>query len=419
MTDKIFAPKPQRQPTTHAQGQPWLQQPAHLRYHLPFRRSCSLVLALLVFAAINLVALPASAQADHASHVTKKIDKVHGGKKFGHFVAFPIPIINPTIGYGLAAAAAYLYKFDEKSQTSGTGIGALYTDSHTWGVGIGQLANFKEDAWKIKGGLVYFNLNVDFYGIGSDAGDQNKSIPINEKGIGFGANGLRRIAGQWYVGLQYWYVDIESTFDLSGIGGSGPIQLPPEVELDSSVAGLGLVFEYDSKDNEFNAYKGQLFNITYSESNETVGSDFDFSSAQLEYNIYLPLNKKKAEGNMTLALRGTGCATPGDTPFYALCRFGSHFDLRGYVGGRYRDKTMLTVQGEYRWRFTKKWGAVAFAGVGEVAESISDYNGDNLLPSAGVGLRFMLSTKDRLNICFDYAIGKDTSAAYFYVAESF
>jgi hemolysin activation/secretion protein len=94
-------------------------------------------------------------------------------------------------------------------------------------------------------------------------------------------------------------------------------------------------------------------------------------------------------------------------------------NLRGYVGGRYRDKSMLTAQAEYRWRFYKRWGAVAFAGVGQVAENFGDYNTDDLLPSAGIGARFMLSEKNRLNLSVDYAIGKDTSALYFYVAESF
>jgi hemolysin activation/secretion protein len=80
---------------------------------------------------------------------------------------------------------------------------------------------------------------------------------------------------------------------------------------------------------------------------------------------------------------------------------------------------MLTAQAEYRWRFYKRWGAVAFAGVGQVAENFGDYNTDNLLPSAGIGARFMLSEKNRLNLSVDYAVGKDTSALYFYVAESF
>lgn len=364
-------------------------------------------------------ARPGCGQTEEVGHVGDQVKSSHAGKKFGDFVAFPIPIVNPTIGNGLAAGAAYLYHLDDKSQVSATGAGAMYTDTKSWGVAVGTMANFKENVWKIEAGAVYFDLELEFYGIGNEAGDLGLSVPINQQGWGAGFQGLRRIAGHWYAGLQYWYVDLESTIDLTGIDGELPIELPPEAELDSSVAGLGLIVEYDSRDNRFNAYKGRLFEVNWSESDEAVGSDFDFSSVNLFYNAYLPLHRKDSKTDMVLAARGTVCAAPGDTPYYGLCKFGSSMDLRGYVGGRYRDTTMVTVQAEFRWRFTKRWGAVAFAGVGEVADSFSDYNTDNLLPSAGVGLRFMLSTDNRLNLSFDYAVGKDSSAAYFYVAESF
>jgi hypothetical protein len=72
------------------------------------------------------------------------------------------------------------------------------TDSHSWGVGIAQI-----DAWKIEAGAVYFNLNLNFYGVGNDAGDKNDPLPINEKGMGLGVKGLRRIAGHWYGGLRF------------------------------------------------------------------------------------------------------------------------------------------------------------------------------------------------------------------------
>ncbi len=378
-------------------------------------------LCLLGVAAVIAYPSPVSAQTQtgHTELVTDHVDTAQGGKEFGDFVVVPIPIVNPTFGNGLAVGGAYLYKFDEGSQTSFTGAGGFYTDSKSWGAGIGTVANFKEDAWKIKGGLAYFDLTLDFYGIGSDAGENDTFVPLNNKGIGLLVSALRRIVGKWYVGASYSFVDIQSTFDLSGVGGESPIPLPPEAELDSQVAGLGLILEYLTKDNQFNAYKGQLFKITWSESGSAVGSDFDFSSVNARYNHYFSLNKKEDEGHMTLAVTGTACATPGETPFYALCKFGTMLNLRGYVGGRFRDKTMLTTQAEYRWRFYKRWGAVAFAGVGQVAENFGDYNTDNLLPSAGIGARFMLSEKNRLNLSVDYAIGKDTSALYFYVAESF
>ena len=94
------------------------------------------------------------------------------------------------------------------------------------------------------------------------------------------------------------------------------------------------------------------------------------------------------------------------------------------VGGAYLYKfdegsqTSFTGGGGF-YTDSKSWGAVAFAGAGQVAENFGDYNTDDLLPRAGIGARFMLSEKNRLNLSVDYAIGKDTSALYFYVAESF
>jgi hypothetical protein len=76
-------------------------------------------------------------------------------------------------------------------------------------------------------------------------------------------------------------------------------------------------------------------------------------------------------------------------------------------------------EAEFRWRFWKRFGMVAFAGVGEVAESVSDFNTEDLLPSAGLGLRFMLSEDHRLNLSVDWARGQDSDAWYFYVGGSF
>jgi hemolysin activation/secretion protein len=79
----------------------------------------------------------------------------------------------------------------------------------------------------------------------------------------------------------------------------------------------------------------------------------------------------------------------------------------------------VSQQAAYRWNFYKKWGVVAFAGIGQVGENVSDYNTENILPSAGVGLRFMLSKTTKFNLSVDYAVGQDSDALYFYVGESF
>ncbi|MCP4898630.1 MAG: BamA/TamA family outer membrane protein [bacterium] len=360
--------------------------------------------------ATTISAAPAIAQEEVLDDPTDLLESIHEDEQDREFVVAPVPILNPTLGTGLAAVAMYLYQLDEGSQPSFTAAGAAYTDSDSFGYGIAQVAHFKDDAWKVKAAAVGFNLNLEYYGIGNILGDNDLSIPYSQDGWFAGAEGLRRIKGHWYGGIQYWYASVTTSIKTTPQG----IVLPPEIGIDSKIAGLGFIVEYDSRDNRFNPHRGQLFDGKWSISNETIGSDFDFESTQIEYNTYHELNPTSV-----LAARGTLCMTPGDAPFYALCQFGQGGDLRGYVSGRYRDETMVTVQAEYRWNFYKNFGMVAFAGIGQVGESLSDYNTSNILPSAGIGLRYKISKTTGLNLSVDYAVGEDSDAWYFTVGESF
>ncbi|MHA1518231.1 MAG: BamA/TamA family outer membrane protein [Alphaproteobacteria bacterium] len=378
------------------------------------RRRPLSIIALILAVAVTTLCPPALAQDEYIRREAEQVEAAAGAKEPGDFVIAPIPIMNPTLGLGLAVGAAYLYQIDEGSYPSISGIGGLYTDSDSKAFAIGQSANFHGNDWKIVGGFGAYDLNLEFYGVGSGAGDNDRFLPVNQQGWFAGFKALRRIKGHWYGGLSYAYITVDSTFDLSGLLPDFPVEPPPEGEDASAIAALGLVGEYDSRDSQFSATRGALFEASISTSNENIGSDFDFSSFRLSYNHYWSLSE-----DVVLAARGSGCAVPGDAPYYALCKFGVFPDLRGYVAGRYRDETMLAFQSEVRWRFSKKFSAVGFAGVGEVAGSLSEYDLDHLLPSFGGGVRYLLSAKNRLNISIDYAVGKESDAVYFFVGQSF
>ena len=86
---------------------------------------------------------------------------------------------------------------------------------------------------------------------------------------------------------------------------------------------------------------------------------------------------------------------------------------------QYRDRSMYTVQGETRWQFAERWGAVLFAGIGSVANRVSDLLSVTQLPSAGVGLRWLASKQYKVNLSLDVAVGRDGSAVYLYIGEAF
>ena len=62
---------------------------------------------------------------------------------------------------------------------------------------------------------------------------------------------------------------------------------------------------------------------------------------------------------------------------------------------------------------------MAFAGAFQVAPNFSDLSGAELLPSVGVGLRWMVAVDARVNLRVDYAWGSGSDALYVGVGEAF
>ena len=116
-----------------------------------------------------------------------------------------------------------------------------------------------------------------------------------------------------------------------------------------------------------------------------------------------------------LASRVFGRFSDGDVPFTDL----SQYDLRGYERGRYRDKMLLASEIELRQHLFGRFGAAAFAGLGQIAPAIDDFDGNRILWSAGFGLRFQLTEQNRMNYRTDLAWGRDGFEFYFSITEAF
>jgi len=338
-------------------------------------------------------------------------------KEKPELVAMPIPVANPTVGAGLAVAGMLLYKASENAPTSNTTVGGLYTTNDTWGMGISQNTYLFGDRFRLNGIAGYLNLNLDFSGIGSEKGIEGVTVPITEKGYGFWSDFLYRFANHFYGGIRYRYLDFKSVVDPQKITVEGQ-PIFPEVDFvaESRVrsSGIGLLMNYDSRDNTFYPYRGTFLDVNALFADTALGSDFDYQIYQGAYNTYFSITEK-----ITLAYRFYGRITDGRVPLYDLSYFGEHNDLRGYAAGTFVDKMMLATQLEFRWRFWKRLGMVAFGGVGKVGRDWDDLDGQDLLPSVGVGLRFMASKKERVNLSIDYARGREEDAFYFYIGEAF
>ena len=126
------------------------------------------------------------------------------------FVIMPIPQSNPTVGTGLILPLLLLYDPGGKGRPWMTGVGAMYTDNGSWAVGALQKAYLNNDKVRLTGVLGYADLNLKFYGVGSGAGDQGISVPIEQSGTFAMVEGLGEVANGTFIGLRYRLIDVDT-----------------------------------------------------------------------------------------------------------------------------------------------------------------------------------------------------------------
>ena len=372
--------------------------------------------------ALAIACLPVPSLAEDTTPITNVVDSSQKAAAADNnkdnsslsVIAIPVPVTNAAIGNGLGLAAGLIYKLDAGSPASYTGAGAFYTDKHSWAIGAAQKTNFARDRLHVNALAAYYNFHYDFFGIGEVAGSQGRSVPLLQSGTALIPEALVRVLPHTAIGIRYRYLTASTSVDLTAVSDNLHLSLP-QAQLKITSSGLGPVVEYDSRNDPFSPSEGSYARIEADFAERALLTNTkSYSSVDGDYNGYRTIGK-----NSVIAYRASFCQVSNSTPFFDLCSFGSHNDLRGYTPGQYRDKTSFATQIEYRWRFWDPFGLVVFGGVGGVAPSFDEYRFDKLLPSGGGGLRYRASKKYPVNIGVDFAVGKRTTAFYVRIGEAF
>jgi hypothetical protein len=309
---------------------------------------------------------------------------------------------DPKLGHKIGGLAAYLHQFDAQSNISMFGGFASYsdTDSYTGGF-FGDMywdANRRKIVAGAIGGKIR-NEYDDFLGTGLKGKTED-----DLKGLFFRYSQL--VAPHWYVGGQA--VATNYAIGAEGIG-SGILDLVGLTGFDSN--GLGLVAEFDNRDNVRNATKGQHFvlhNIAYRES---LGGDESFDVLKGQYVSYLPFGDEHV-----LAIQVMGRWTD-DAPQGGF----SSVTLRGYTRGNYLNEHYTHIDADARFHIRGRWGATAFAGLGCLYARVSDCSdSEDLYASAGGGVSYVLKPDAGVVMRAEYAVGeKDNSAFYLTIGQPF
>jgi outer membrane protein assembly factor BamA len=257
---------------------------------------------------------------------------------------------------------------------------------------------FQEEKWFLGSNIHYSKYPDQYFGIGASS--------LDSDGLLFQSNRLKldvelskQIRPKVFFGGGIRY------FNYSNIGVLSDTFVVHDELVNSSDIEFKLDLFKDDRNRILTPAEGSFYKLT-------VGINYA-QSAYLhilaDARKYYSVGKKKTH---VFAARFLQTSTVGDAPFYDLAILGGDRIARGYFYGRFRDDHLSTVQAEYRSPYLWRFGLAAFGGT-SLIYGTGDFNEQNIKPNAGIGLRFLVDKKDRTNLRFDYAIGRDGQSGFY------
>ncbi|MFT5233356.1 MAG: hypothetical protein ACI9UK_001292 [Candidatus Krumholzibacteriia bacterium] len=329
------------------------------------------------------------------------------GERNLKFAGIPIPSYSDVLGFNMAVVAMAYYKMDRNDDSlppSSSGIFGFYSENKSWMGGLFQKFHLDGDKWRTTAAYMNGSIKYQFNPASIGPGFPDVFLDYTSANNMIFAQGSRRTWDKLYLGLAVLSWSSQNTFGDDLI-----------VDAEETYTGPGFLAEWDKRDHIMYPTDGVSVDGRFLFFSDTFGSDRDFRKLNLSVAGY----EAVSDSTGVLAGRILYEGGFGDVPFSGQSMVNGNRNLRGYSNGRYRADHLLVLESEYRWKFHKRWGAVAFAGVAWSAKEVSLMSLDDSLPAAGLGLRWTMIESYKINARVDYAWGKDDQAIYVAIGEAY
>ncbi|MDO3381253.1 BamA/TamA family outer membrane protein [Gilvimarinus algae] len=341
------------------------------------------------------------------------------------FLPVPMVITEPAVGNGLGVFGVFFHESEaQKSGTKTVGVipenitiaGGFGTENGSKFGGLGHMGFWRNDTVRYKGGLGYPDMNLDFYRIGNQP--LSEPVQLNVSGPAV----LQKLS--FRLGQSAWFIGAYQTYQKmkTRLANEVDITRLPSDELNEhleqfiqnrfniseTTSGLGLVLEYDSRDNPMNPEAGFNYRARAVSFDDAIGSDLEFTQYQLTGLNYWILSDTF---NLGLRLDYQGVEPRGGKPLppYAL----PGVNLRGIAKARYQDQQVAITELEATYKITPRWHVKGFTGAGFTAPSWSELTDSaEQVESYGAGLRYLLARRYGFTMGLDVARGPEETAYY-------
>lgn len=331
------------------------------------------------------------------------------------FMTYPTLAYSPETSWEIGFSSLYIYsaKRNLLNRLSELKAFTFYTLENQYGIWLDHMLYTDKNTWFFLGKARYQSFPLLYFGIGPESQSEYISLIDGNYSL-FRERFLRAVIPSLYFGLEFDFQRL-SNVDYKDIK---PGHQKPSFGADGSTnLGLGLGIVYDNIHNALNPREGIYSEWAFLTYNGDIGSDFNFTSYIIDNRFYRPVKK-----NTVLAAQLYGQFTLGNAPFNMLSLMGGESLMRGYYLGRYRDKNLIAGQLEYRilpFKFSNRWGASAFMAAGQVYNENESFQFKNVLPTGGVGLRFLVFPEKDIYTRVDVAFTQEGRGIYFFIGEAF
>ena len=178
------------------------------------------------------------------------------------FLPLVIPITEPAVGYGLAVGLTFFHGHPQVVPTNDPGqtrvlmpsmtvVFGAATENGTYAGGLAHLGVWDDGHIRYVGAIGYASANLDWYGAGDSL--QGHSISYTNK-VFFIQQQMTFQLGKsdFFLGPEFRFLSTDASFTASNFD-SGIV--PNEFQ--SQTSGLGLILDYDTRDQPFSPTRGQ------------------------------------------------------------------------------------------------------------------------------------------------------------------
>lgn len=348
------------------------------------------------------------------------------------FLPMPIIITDPAVDGGLGLVGLFFHETEEQKEKrlealrnaedgsqflltpSVSAVAGAVTGNDSWFTGGGHMGFFKQGRIRYMGGGGYGDVNLDFFGFGEV--QMLNPLELNTRAAMLIQSLKFRVGeSRVFAGFSQRFVDAsirpKSLGDLSGD------ILPPEFQerwqefvrnlltRDVRTSALGVVLEFDSRDNFFSPRSGYRYEVEQLWYRDFLGSDIEYELASFSGLNYWQLSERF---RAALRVAADYATTSALLPPFAM----PGIELRGLPALRYQGNFVGVAEAEITWQVDDRWSLLVFGGSGRAANSFGEFKDAPSRVAKGGGFRYLIAKRYGFEMGLDVARGPEETVFY-------